>query len=243
MADLEARAVTVVRGDRAVLRDVSLTARAGEVTCILGPNGAGKSTLARALAGLLPFTGSVRVGGEPVERMRARKRARALAFVPQRSELVAPLPVQAVVEQGRFARGDDAKAVRHAMELTQVTALAARPFTQLSEGERRRVLLARALATEAKVLVLDEPTAALDVRHALELLARLRELAGDGLCVVVVLHVLDEARRVADRVLLLNEGRAALEGAPGEVIAPEPVRRVYDVELLEGGALGVRLPP
>jgi iron complex transport system ATP-binding protein len=241
--------VYVARGGREVLTDVRFEAPAGAITCVLGPNGAGKSTLLKALAGLLPHRGAVSLDGESVAGWSARERARRIAYVPQRSELTASLEVDTVVSQGRYAHtgglgrpgAADRRAIAAAMERTDVGELAGRRFDRLSIGERRRVLLARALATEARTILLDEPTEALDVRHALELHSLLRELADDGFCLVAVLHGLDAARRRTDRATLLKAGRVVAEGPSGEVVAPEHVRAVYGVELLEGDALGFRL--
>ncbi|MAQ16140.1 MAG: hypothetical protein CMN30_15285 [Sandaracinus sp.] len=240
---IHARGLTVRRGAREVLRAVDLEVRPGEVLGILGPNGAGKSTLLRALLGLVPATGELRVDGRPSARLSARERAGLLAYVPQRSHLQAGLAVREVVGQGRYAAGghaDDAVTTA-ALARLGLEGLQERAFPTLSVGEQQRALIARALATGARALLLDEPTAALDVRRALETFALLRELADEGRAVVVVVHGLDEARRVADRLILLREGAVAATGSPREVVAADPIREVYGVELVEGGALGFRL--
>ena len=245
-----ARGVTVIRGGNPVVDGVDLDLHFGRVMVVLGPNGAGKSSLLRALAGLLPASGEIAIEGRAAASLTAAERALRMAFVPQRSRLDAPLPVHRVIAQGRFLhrgffgslRAADREAVDRAMTQVDVAELRDRPFTALSEGERRRVILARALATGARVLLLDEPTAALDVRHALELYALVRQLAASGYAVLLVLHSLDDARRVADDALLLDRGRVVRGGAPDEVIAAEPVRAVYGVHLEEGAAVGFRLP-
>jgi iron complex transport system ATP-binding protein len=247
---LAVRGLSVVRDGRAVLADVSFAAETGSVLAVVGPNGAGKSTLLKAVAGLLPYRGQVRLDGGDAAQLDRRSRARRVAYVPQHSALDAALPAREVVAQGRFAHRDslgrksagDEAAIERALGLTDAARLADRPFNRLSYGERRLVLLARALATGAKLLLLDEPTAALDVRHALELLAVLQRLASDGACVVVVLHQLQEAASHCDRALLLAEGRTVAEGAIGEVIATGPVRRVYGVELVPAAHFGYRRP-
>jgi iron complex transport system ATP-binding protein len=247
---LQAEDVHVQRGRRTVLHGVSLHAEAGEVLAVLGPNGAGKSTLLRAVAGLLPAEGRVRLQGRDVGALPARERARLTALVPQRSQLGARMTVRKVVDQGRYAhRGGlagpskgDARAVTEAMARVGVTPLADRFFTELSYGEQRRVLLARALATGAPLLLLDEPTASLDIAHALTLHRTLRGLAAEGRAVVIVLHDLNEARLVSDRALLLADGATVVQGPTPEVITAEHVAQVYGVELLEDGALGYRLP-
>jgi len=172
---LETRGLTVVRDGRPRLEDVSVSIAAGEMLALLGPNGAGKSTFMKALAGILPCQGEVLFDGQPAAGIDRRERARRLAYVPQHSALDAPMLAADVVAQGRFAHRDrwgrpsreDKPAIAAALDATGALPLADRPFTRLSYGERRLVLLARALATGARILLLDEPTAALDVAHAL----------------------------------------------------------------------------
>ena len=240
---LSATALRVRRGNRVVLDDVSLQVRAGEVLGILGPNGAGKSTLVEALVGLLPFEGQLAVGSQPLDSLTPRQRAQHTAYVPQRSQLVAELSVREVVAQGRYALGGGARdaEVEAALVAVEIGALAERSFPSLSVGEQARVILGRALATGARCLVLDEPTAALDVRRSLETFALLKRLAGKGYGIAVVVHGLDEARRHADRLILLQDGRVAAEGDPGTVVSPDPIREVYGVELVENDAMGFRL--
>jgi iron complex transport system ATP-binding protein len=247
---LQAQGLGVVRDDRAVLDDVSFRANRGEVLGILGPNGAGKSTLLKALAGLLPHNGQVLIDGRPDDALDRRERARRIAYVPQHSALNAALPVTDVVAQGRFAHAGplgrptarDERAIQRAMERTGADRFVGRSFDRLSYGERRLVLLARALATEAPVLLLDEPTAALDVRHALTLLETLRALARQGQAVLVVLHQLQEAADSCDRVLLLAEGRAVAHGPAGQILTAAPVKEVWQVDLVPHAHFGFRLP-
>jgi iron complex transport system ATP-binding protein len=232
-----ASGVSVVRGGAAVLRDV----------------GAGKSTLLRALCGLLPYTGSVLLEGRQARSLSARERARCMAFVPQASALRSALAVRDVVAQGRYAhRGSfaaegahDRRAIERALDVCDVAPFARRAFTTLSAGEQRRVLIARALATEARILCLDEPTASLDVAHVLRLHGLLRELARGGVAVIAALHSLDDALRHTDRALLLSRGRCVHHGPVAEVVADGVVREVYAVTMRERDALGFHLlePP
>ena len=246
---LETRALSVVRERRRLVEDVSLTVEAGQVLALLGPNGAGKSTFMKALAGILPSEGELLLDGQPAQGLRRRERARRVAYVPQHSALDAALLAREVVAQGRFAHRDawgraspeDPSAIAAALATTGALALAERPFSRLSYGERRLVLLARALATGARLLLLDEPTAALDVAHALSLLRRLRELAERGRAVIVALHHLDEAAAHCTQAILLRQGRVVRSGTVAQVVAAEPIREVFGVELLPGASFGYRL--
>ena len=245
---LVARALQVRRGDRLVLRDFDFAATRGSVHALCGPNGAGKTTALKALAGLLPSDGAIEVLGRPLTHWSRRERAQRLAYVPQQSLLQSGIAVREVVAQGRYAhdpawprRHQRQAAVEHALRATDVLELAERPWNELSGGEQRRVLLARALATEAPIILLDEPTAALDVSHALQFLELLHGLTRQGRCIVVVLHDLEQVRRYADHALVLHRGRTLASGPTSDVIAPQVVREAYGVELVPGGGFGYRL--
>ncbi|MBT3150853.1 heme ABC transporter ATP-binding protein [Streptomyces sp. CHD11] len=230
----ETEGLSVRLGAREVLTDVGVRVRAGEVLALVGPNGAGKSTLLSVLAADLPPTaGCVRILGRPVSDWSARELALRRAVLPQSAALSFPFTVEEVVRMGRApwaaARPEeDEAAVAGAMAATEVTGFAARPFSALSGGERARVALARVLAQRTPLLLLDEPTAALDLRHQ-ELVLRLcrqRALAGDA--VVVVLHDLGLAAAYAHRVAVLRAGRVAAGGPPEEVFTGELLSQVYD---------------
>jgi len=246
---LTIEALSVVRAGREVLHGISLSLRAGQVQVLIGPNGSGKSSLAMAACGLLPpAAGAVTVGGVAITRLAPRMRARLVAYVPQRSELGSGLSVEQVVAMGRFAHdgawGRDAshhQAIREALMQVDALELARRPFTELSGGETQRVLIARALATSASILILDEPSSALDVAHRLGILRLLRRLAGAGKAVLVALHDLTEATQLADQVVLLHAGRILAQGSPQEVISPGNVRSAYGVTLLPGAGYGYAL--
>ncbi|MEJ8634656.1 heme ABC transporter ATP-binding protein [Streptomyces sp. MS2.AVA.5] len=230
----EARGLHVRLGGREVLTGVGLSALAGEVLALVGPNGAGKSTLFAALAADLPADGgSVSIAGRPADGWTAPELALRRAVLPQAAALSFPFLVEDVVRMGRapwsgtaLQEQDDA-AVAEAMAVTEVGGFASRPFSALSGGERARVALARVLAQRAPLLLLDEPTAALDLRHQELVLRICRERAAAGDAVVVVLHDLGLAAAYADRVAVLHEGRLAAEGPPAEVFDDALLSRVY----------------
>lgn len=226
-------------GGREVLGGLDVHLAPPALTGIVGPNGSGKSTLLRALAGILPLAGGrAWIGGRPLGALSRRELARRVAYLPQGETLSAPFPVEDVVRMGRYphlglfrAEGsDDELAVERALRSTDALHLRARPVTELSGGERQRVLLARTLATEAPVLLLDEPAANLDVRHALDLLDLLAGEAASGRAVAVALHDLNLAWRFCDFVWLLHAGGIAAQGAPGEVLRSDRVRAAFGVE-------------
>ncbi|GIG67155.1 heme ABC transporter ATP-binding protein [Phytomonospora endophytica] len=230
---LAATDISVSLGGRRVLREVSLTVRTGEVLALVGPNGAGKSTLLAALAADLPSTGDITLAGRPIGDWTVAELARHRSVLPQHPTLSFPFPVADVVAMGRApwatteAADEDEAVVTEAMELCEVTAFAERPFGSLSGGERARVALARVLAQRTPLVMLDEPTAALDLRHQ-ELVMRVcRARAGSGDAVVVVLHDLGLAAAYCDRVAVMHDGRVAACGSPREVFAAELLSEVY----------------
>ncbi|MET9296385.1 heme ABC transporter ATP-binding protein [Streptomyces sp. NPDC003077] len=246
----EADGVTVRYGPATVLDGVSLTAPAGEVLALVGPNGAGKSTLLAALAGDLALAaGGVRVAGRPSTAWSAAELARRRAVLPQSAALAFPFAVEEVVRMGRApwagtpAEARDDQAVAAAMRATDVTRFAGRPFPALSGGERARVALARVLAQETALLLLDEPTAALDLRHQELVLRICRERAAAGTAVVIVLHDLGLAAAYADRVAVLHAGRRAAHGPPADVLTADLLSRVYrqPVEVLAHPRTGTPL--
>ncbi|WP_354644253.1 heme ABC transporter ATP-binding protein [Kitasatospora camelliae] len=242
--------VRLTVGGRELLAGADLCLRAGEVLALLGPNGAGKSTLLSVLAGdTAPTAGEVRLLGRPPTAHPSVELARHRALLPQSSELSFPFPAGEVVRMGRApwagttAEAEDAAAVAAAMAATECSAFAERPFTSLSGGERARVALARVLAQRTPLLLLDEPTAALDLRHQELVLrvARERAAAGDG--VVVVLHDLSLAAAYADRVALLAAGATVATGPVAEVLRAPLLSEVYGhpVEVLPHPRTGVPL--
>ncbi|MEY2248397.1 heme ABC transporter ATP-binding protein [Streptomyces sp. BF23-18] len=228
----ETEGLRVRLGDREVLRGVDVTARAGEVLALVGPNGAGKSTLLAALAAdLRAGEGVVRLHGRPAQDWSAAELALRRAVLPQSATLSFPFTVEEVVRMGRapwaHSPRDDDAAVGAAMAAAEVTAFAARSFAALSGGERARVALARVLAQRAPLLLLDEPTAALDLRHQELVLRVCRERAHAGDAVVVVLHDLGLAAAYAHRVAILCAGRVTAHGRPAEVFTDGLLTEVY----------------
>ena len=235
---LEARDVAVRY--RAVARPAldgaSCGVRPAELVAVVGPNGSGKTTLVRALTGMVPLAGGVVLAeGRSVSQWDRGAFARLVGVVPQREEIVFPLTVAETVMLGRYARlgplaapaAADRDAVRSAMERCDVAALAARSIDSLSGGEWQRVRVARALAQEPRALVLDEPTASLDVRHEMELFELIRQLVEGGLAGLVITHHLNLAARYADRIVLLDEGVVVASGSPREVLTRERLSQVF----------------
>jgi len=223
------------------LQDLSFHLDSGLMVAVVGPNGAGKSTLLQVLAGLLTAEGQIHWDGRPLNRIPFLERGRTLAWLGQESHAEFAFPVREVVAQGRHAWGDDGHGVDAALDALDIRHLAQRPITQLSGGERRRVFLARALATGAPLQLWDEPAANLDVRHALEVLKLASGLAAAGSTLLVSLHDLRTAFRF-HRVLVLDRGRLVGFGPPEEVLTPELIHEVFQVQAHRGPGLVLELP-
>jgi iron complex transport system ATP-binding protein len=228
------------------LEDVSLDVPTGSLYAVLGPNGSGKSTLMRALLGITPLAaGAVTFDDRPVGAWERKERARAVGAVPQSESIAFPLTTREMVAMGRYPHlaalsGEgpgDRSAVAAALDACDVTELADRDVTTLSGGEFQRARIARALAQEPRALVLDEPTASLDIRHEMGILELLRSSADAGMTVLLITHGLDRAAEFADRMLLLSRGRVAAEGRPAEVLREDVLAEVY------GWPVSVRTDP
>jgi len=239
---LEAKNITVNYGPREAVADVSLRAEPGEIIAIIGPNGAGKSTLLRTLnASLRATRGEVLLDGMPLQSLARRAIARRIAVVAQEAELRFPVTVMEFVLGGRYAWSSawgwetdrDVEIARGILGETELESFATRLMSELSGGERQRAVLARALATEAKVLLLDEPTANLDLAHQATMLRLVR-----GRCdkresaAVVVTHDVNLAAEFSDRVLLLKNGREIAAGTPRQVLNPQLLRTVFGLEVI-----------
>ena len=240
MNAIELREVTVTLGGRPVVDSVDGAVADGEWVALIGPNGAGKTTLLRAIAGLVSFSGSIRIGGRETVELARRELSRLLAMVPQEPSTPPWMTVGEYVLLGRTPHlGALAKEGRHdraaaARALTRLDLLGygARRLGTLSGGEKQRVVVARALAQEAQIVLLDEPTAALDIGHqqqALDLLDLLREES--GLTLVAAMHDLTLAAQYADRMVLLDGGRVAVDGAPQDVLTEDLIARHYGASI------------
>ncbi len=239
MTMLKIENLTVAYGSRRILHSVSLDVETGEIVTLIGPNGAGKSTLIRAVSGVVPIEGGeISIEGQSLRQLSTSERARRLAVVPQARNLPPAFTVYESILLGRtpylgwFGRTSpaDHERVRNALERTQMLPLAERRVGELSGGEQQRVLLARALAQDTPVMLLDEPITHLDLQHRERLIRLIRDLATHKeLAVLMVLHDLNLAAMYADRIALLVEGRLEAMGTPAEVLTESTLQRVYQI--------------
>jgi iron complex transport system ATP-binding protein len=242
------RAVSATFGESIVLNRVSCDVPEGTFVCVLGINGVGKSTLLRAIAGLLPITGEVAIDGAVVAAMSPRSRARTISYLPQTAEVAWPITARDVVMLGRMPHLSslagpaeaDLAAVDAALANVDATMLADRLVTELSGGEKARVLLARALAVAAPVLLADEPIAALDPRHQIEVMELFQREAKAGRTVLAAVHDLALASRYAGQVIVLSAGGVAACGPPSEVLTDALVASAFGVEIVAAERNGLR---
>jgi iron complex transport system ATP-binding protein len=249
MTSLELKNVGLRYEDRLALTDVSTNFVGGELVALAGPNGAGKSSLLQLLAGLRrPDSGSLDLDGGPLVDLDPGARAKQLAFLPADGRSAWPMSVRRIVALGRVPHlkplralsPEDQSAIDEALGRAHVTHLSERSFSTLSSGERARVLIARALATQASILLLDEPTAALDPQHQLSVMEILRAEAARGALVIVAAHALDLVARYADRVILLREGQVVADASAQEALSESRIREVFGV-IAPGGVEATRL--
>lgn len=245
--NLEASDITVSINGLSIVVDASLKVCSGELVGLIGPNGAGKSTLLKSMLGIRPReAGSVTLNGSNYDEMPPQDRARQVAFLPQDRRVEWRLRTRDVVMLGRFPhrRGlggptpQDRGAVEKALGEVDALDLVDRPVSVLSGGERTRVLLARALAVEAPLLLADEPISALDPYHQLHVMEILRRLANEGCGVLAVIHDLALAARFMDRLILMSEGAVVFDGPPKDALSAERIAEVYHVEALRGEQAG-----
>lgn len=234
--------LNVTLSGKDILKDVSVEFPTGQLIGLIGPNGAGKSTLLRALAGLQMLeSGNIELGRKQLQSIPRLELAKKVTYLPQTGECHWPMNVERVVMLGRHPHVDshhlddvNMQAVEQAIKDTDIEHLIGRPVNELSGGERSRVMLARALATQSDVLLADEPIAALDPRHQLEVMSLLRSLAEKGRTVIVVLHELHLAMRYCQQLILLDEGRKVSGGLPKTVLSADTLKTVYGVDAIYG---------
>jgi len=235
---VEVRGLRVALGAREALSGLDFSAHAGEMTAVIGPNGAGKTTLLRAVAGLLrPTAGTAAVDGRTVADWQPQALARALAYLPQERVVHWALSARAIVALGRLPHqpmgagesAADTAAIAAALAAMDAAHLAERPVLEMSGGERARILVARALAQQPRVLLADEPATGLDPAHQLTLFRHFTTLAGSGCTIVVALHDLSLAARFCHRIVLMHQGRTVASGSPEDVLTSEHLAAVYGI--------------
>ena len=243
MVTLSIDGLDAALGERKVLHSIDARIEPGMLVGVIGPNGAGKSTLARAISGLIkPLAGQVQLDDVPVGGLSRAALARRIAYLPQGQTVHWPLTVERLVALGRLphlaplsALGkNDRIAIERAMDRSEINILRDRIVTELSGGERARALIARALAVEAPVLIADEPLAALDPGHQLQIMTLLKAEAAAGVLVIAILHDLAMAARFCDRLLLIHEGRLVADGAPSAVLTADHLHTCYDIRAWTG---------
>ena len=252
MVTLTTQALSVSLGTRTVVDGMSLSLEPGRLIGIIGPNGAGKSTLVRALLGLVPYRGNITLDGTEITGLTRAQIARDLAYLPQGQTLHWPLSVERLVGLGRLPHlapmsrisAADQAIIDRAIDRADIAHLRDRVATELSGGERARVLLARALAVEARGLIADEPLASLDPGHQIDVMELLRSEAAAGSLVIAVLHDLTMAARYCDRLLLMDRGQLIAQGPPLEVLSEANLRSVYGIRArIEGDEAGPLVLP
>jgi len=244
MTELALHNLSVALGQKNVVDDVSFTASGGMLLGLIGPNGAGKTSLLKAIAGLLPHDGDITLDGADFTSLGRKNMAQKVSYLAQDKIAHWPLPVAELVMLGRLPHlstfqqpsAEDNVAVERALGRTDMAALSGRNILELSGGEQARAFLARALAVEAPILLADEPIAALDPAHQLEIMGQLQTYAEQGALVIVVMHDLTLAGRFCHRLALMDNGKLAMEGPPGLVLTDALLERVYGISVSRGRA-------
>ncbi|MEM7067998.1 MAG: ABC transporter ATP-binding protein [Pseudomonadota bacterium] len=237
MTMLSLNRLSVSRGNKRILEDVSLEIAAGEFVGLLGPNGAGKSTLLKATLNLVKSTGGIKFQGNDSHLMSEAERARYASYLPQEREVNWPLTVEKIVSLGASNTSAVAKttsdkliSISEALHRMDVFHLKSRPITQLSGGEQARALIARALAQDTALLLADEPAAGLDPAHQISLMKSLHDLAAEGKSIVACLHEIPLAARWCSRIIVLNNGKIIADGTPNDVLSEALISQVYGVQ-------------
>ncbi len=238
MNRLEFKNVSVVLGEEQILRDISFHVSPGEFVALLGPNGVGKTTLMKAAAGLIPYQGSILINNREVREISAGDLGKAISYIPQGHEVHWPMSVRDIVALGRLPfrpvaslKGEqDEQIIQDALKATEATDFAERPYSQLSGGEKSRVMIARALANGSDLMLADEPTAALDPYHQLQILEMLKNRVEAGLSVIVILHDIMLAGQFADRIVLMHDRNIIADGKPEETLRSELLESVYGIK-------------
>ena len=247
MVQLNIENLSLTLSDTPVVKAVSFEAKAGEFVALIGPNGAGKTTIIKAIAGLARYSGIIHIDKQEVKTMPAVMRGQILSYIPQGHDVHWPMCVKDIVRLGRLPFGavssledpDDEAIVLKALQLTDLEEFSERRFDQLSGGEKSRVMIARALATKASILLADEPTAALDPYNQLYMLELLKSQVKQGKCVIAVLHDITLAAQFADKIILLDNGKVVSCGPAANVLTLENMRNVYQVEVAQSINLGL----
>jgi iron complex transport system ATP-binding protein len=236
---LEIRNLCAGYSDKPVLKDISVTAADGKVTVLFGPNGCGKSTFLKAVCGLLPvFEGTAVINNEELLSMDAKELAKRVTYLAQ-SRQIPDITVQRLVLHGRFPylsyprryRAEDYRMAENAMKQMGILDLADTPVANLSGGQRQKVYIAMALAQNTEVILMDEPTTYLDMKHQMQTLRQAKELAEQGKTVLLVVHDIDQAMNTADELVLMNKGNVIIQGTPEEVYLSGKIDEVFSVSL------------
>jgi len=236
---LEIKKLSVGYADKTIVHNADIMVPEGKVTVLFGPNGCGKSTLLKSLCGILPANaGEVLLGGESLLMLQSKELAKKIAYLAQNRQ-IPDITVRRLVLHGRFPylsyprhyRPQDDAAAENAMEQMGIAELADTPLEQLSGGQRQKVYIAMALAQDTPIILLDEPTTYLDMKHQLRMMGQAKELASNGKTVLMVVHDLDQAMNVADYVVLLENGKVVVQGNPEKVYESKRLAEVFGVEI------------